>query len=109
MTEQNKVTTEEILEAINSFANHTEQRFQKLEGDVAGLKGDVGMIKSNMVTKDYLNDKLADLRGDLVVLLRKEDYKLEALLKILSEKKAISVDEAKNVLAMEPFPRMAIN
>lgn len=29
-----------------------------------------------MVTKDYLDDKLADLRGDLVVLTKKEDAKV---------------------------------
>lgn len=32
-----------------------------LKGDVAGLKGDVADIKREMVTKSFLEDKLADL------------------------------------------------
>ena len=35
------------------------------------LKQEMTSIKSQMVTKSYLDDKLADLRGDLVVLTRK--------------------------------------
>src|SRR3989304_1469369 len=93
----------EILGAINDFANHTEKRFDFLESeigtvktdvstlktdvstlktdvstlktDVSTLRSEVGIIKSEMVTKDYLDDKLADLRGDMVVLTRKEDTK----------------------------------
>lgn len=38
-----------------------------------------------MVTKDYLDDKLADLKGDLVVLMRKEDAKLQALVDVLQK------------------------
>ena len=49
-------TNHEILEAINEFSNKTDERFSKIE--------------ATMVTKDYLDDKLSDLRGDLVVLTR---------------------------------------
>ncbi len=36
-----------------------------------------------MVTKDYLDEKLADLRGDLTILIRKEDTKLKTLVEVL--------------------------
>lgn len=35
---------------------------------------------TNLVTKDYLDEKLSDLAGDLTVLMRKEDRKLGALI-----------------------------
>lgn len=47
-----------------------------LKDEVKGIKGEVGTIKATMVTKNYLDDKLADLRGDLVVMMRKEDSKV---------------------------------
>lgn len=113
MLKNNNADTEEILDAIKSFANQTEQRFQKLESDVSELKGDVNKIKATMVTKDYfdekLTDKLADWRGDIVVLVRKEDHKLEALVKSLAQKSLITDDEAKTVLMLEPFAKLIVS
>jgi hypothetical protein len=68
-------TNQDILEAINIFSNKVEERFSNLENDVSGLKDDVSGLKDNvsniwgtintqMVTKDYLDDKIADLRGE---------------------------------------------
>lgn len=91
-------TNQDILTAINTFATDTEHRFQDLETDVE-------KIKSEMVTKDYLDEKLSDLRGDLVVLVRKEDRKLTALVGVLKEKSVITPNEAQQVLMLEPFPQ----
>lgn len=100
-----EITNEEILEAINDFANHTEKRFDKLEVRFDNLETEVNTIKSTMVTKSYLDDKLADLRGDLVIMLRKEDVKVKALVDVLETQKIISETDAKKILAMEPFPQ----
>ena len=85
-------TTKNILEAINTFSNAVDKRFDKIE--------------ATMVTKEYLDDKLSDLRGDMVVLTRKEDVKLRTLAEILHKHQVISNDELKQVLLMEPFPQM---
>jgi hypothetical protein len=61
-----------------------------------------------MVTKDYLDDKLADLRGDLVVMMRKEDTKVIKLIDILAKRNIISETEAKEILSMEPFAKMFV-
>lgn len=90
----NEPTTKDILEAINVFSDSVDERFNKIE--------------ATMVTKEYLDDKLADLRGDMVVLTRKEDVKLRALAEILHKHQVISNDELKQVLLMEPFPQMFI-
>jgi predicted nucleic acid-binding Zn-ribbon protein len=124
-------SNQEILEAINIFADHTEKRFKNLESDMSSvksemssmksemssvksdvisiksemssMKSEIKSIKSQMVTKDYLDDKLADLHGDLVVLARKEDKKLLSLVHILKNKKVISEADTKMIFAMEPF------
>lgn len=62
-------------------------------------------IRAEMVTKSYLDDKLADLRGDLVVLTRKEDTKLRELVSVLREKNILTDPDIKRILSMEPFPQ----
>ncbi len=108
-------SNQDILDAIAEFADHTEERFSKLEKDFGIMKTDFGVMKidfgvmkSSMVTKDYLDEKLADLRGDLVVLTRKEDTKLKALIKILKNKKIITSSDEKQLLIMEPFAELMI-
>ena len=60
-------TNQDILDAMSSYATNVEGRFSSIESDLGELKK--GM--SQVVTKNYLDEKLADLRGDLVVLVRK--------------------------------------
>jgi len=61
-----------------------------------------------MVTKDYLDEKLIDLRGDLVVLIRKEDNKFKKLVDILQKHDIISETESKEIFTMEPFAQISI-
>jgi len=99
--ENNNVTNNEILSAVNDFATKTEHRFEKIDKRFVHLE-------NQMVTKDYLDDKLADLRGDLVVLTRKEDTKLKALVDILHKKQVLSEDEKREIFKMEPFPQLSL-
>ena len=86
---QNEPSTQDILDAINGFASHVDERFEKIE--------------SMMVTKDYLDEKLGDLRGDLVVLIRKEDRKLGALIEELLKRNILDQATATRILSLEPF------
>lgn len=97
----NEPTTSDVLEAVNTFATHVDQQF-------ADIKAEIKTIKSTMVTKDYLDDKLSDLRGDLTVVMRKEDTKLCAVIDILLEKKIFTEADKKRVLTMEPFPQLSM-
>lgn len=98
-----EATNNEILEAINDFSTKVDERFSGIENDISGIKGEIVGIKNTMVTKDYLDEKIADLRGDLVVLLRKEDNKLGALITELLDRKVIDDAAARRILTMEPF------
>jgi archaellum component FlaC len=101
-----------VLEAIGDFSTKVDERFGRIESEITGIKSDVvGMksdivgIKNQMVTKDYLDDKLINLKADLTVVMRKEDHKLEALTNLLASKKVITDADAKSILSMEPFPQ----
>lgn len=90
--------TDTILEAIGHFSDRMEARMSGVEKRLDRVEGD-------MVTKSYLDEKLFDLKGDLITLTRKEDAKLLRLVDILETRKVISSEDANAVLTMEPFPQ----
>jgi hypothetical protein len=87
----------EVNETIYDLAQHMDERFD-------GLERRVTKVEATMVTKSYLDDKLADRRGDLVGMLRTEDQKVNRLVGVLSEKKTLSPSETKDVLSFPLFP-----
>lgn len=98
--------TDDILTAVNDFADKTERRFEKLEEQVSMVGMEQVKMRSEMVTKNYLDDKLADLRGDLVVLTRKEDGKLRLLVEKLHQRQILSDEDKQEIFKMEPFPQL---
>ena len=105
----------EILEAINEFSSKVDERFDKVDERFDKVderfdkvEGEISSIKASMVTKDYLDEKMADLRGDLVVLMRKEDTKVGKLIEILKRRKIITEAEEKEILSMEPFAKLFV-
>ncbi len=98
----------EILQAINNYTTKNDQQWGKNEERWQKNDERLTRIEATMVTKDYLDDKLSDLKGDLVVLMRKEDAKLGALVEILQKRKVISNEDVKTILAMQPFPHLYV-
>lgn len=88
--ENHEPTISEVLEAVNDAATKTGARLTAIE--------------ANMVTKNYLDDKLADLRGDLVVLLRQEDTKVKTFIEVVKKNKGITEEDAIRLYSMTPFP-----
>ncbi len=101
----NEPTNSDILEAISAFSTNVDEKFGQVDQRFDRLETDVTRIKATMVTKDYLDDKLSDLRDDLVVLVRKEDTKVTALVGELTRLNVLPEDSAKRILNMEPFAR----
>lgn len=56
-----------------------------------------------MVTKDYLDDKLADLKGDILTVIRKEDRRVSSLIGILRKKNVLNDDEVHGLEQMQPL------
>jgi len=110
---EKETSKNEILEAINEFSTNVDNQFHEVKSEIGSIKSEIGSIKSEivsikalMVTKDYLDDKLGDLRGDLVVLMRKEDTKMVKLIEILKRRAVITEAEEKEILSMEPFAKL---
>jgi len=94
-------TNQDIIEVIQVFATHVDGRFD-------GIEQRLTKVEATMVTKDYLDDKLADLRGDLTILMRKEDTKVKTLVGILYKRGIINEEDTKHILSMEPFSQLSI-
>jgi hypothetical protein len=77
-------STQEILGAIRDIANQTKSRLDSFESELRTMKSDLEVIKSglgptesdistmnfHMVTKEYLDDRLSNLRTDLTNQIR---------------------------------------
>lgn len=95
------VTTDEIMDYLKENMV-TREEFQE-ELKKFATKEDLGKFKLEIF--DHVDDKLADLKGDLVLLARKEDRKLGSVVELLAEKQVFTASDAKGVFQMEPFPR----
>lgn len=82
-------TLYDVLGTINTLSTGIDMRFDALEGRVGNIeaqmvtKEDLKQELAKMVTKDYLDTKLADRTGDLMVMARKGDTKITKVVGLL--------------------------
>jgi arsenate reductase-like glutaredoxin family protein len=98
-----ELTQEHFEGYMESFAKMVKEGF-----DATATKAELRKVQATMVTKDYLDDKLADLRGDLTILMRKEDTKLKKLVEKLHAKHVLDDADVRDLAQMEPFPALAL-
>lgn len=115
MENKQQTTLDGILEIVTFVKDNavTKREFDEgMEGintRFGKVEARLDTIESAMVTKDYLDEKLGDVKGDIIVEVRHEDKKLTALIEVLRSRNVISTDEAKNILGMKPFPQLSIS
>ena len=101
-----RLTRREVdLSSVKGDLGSVKGDLASVKTDLLSAKGDLSSVKSQMVTKDYLDNKLADLRSDLVIMARKGNKKLEVFIEELVEQKSLTRSAAKRILALEPFPQ----
>ena len=108
---KHETTTTEIMEFLQEHMvtkTDLQEAKTELRGEMSKMKTELRGEMSKMKTEllDAMDDKLSDLKGDLVILMRKEDRKVANLVNLLKNKRVISEEEAKTILALEPFPQI---
>lgn len=63
-----------------------------------------GPIRAVMVTKDYLDEKMADLKGELIAQDRKLEKKTDALIGVLAEKRMLNQMDIERLERSRIFP-----
>lgn len=115
---QHDVTTNEIMEflkehmvmkseALTKEDGLTKQEFReemKKYATKEDLRSEIGKLRND--TTDLLDRKIADVRGDGVLLVRKENEKLNTVVEKLAQKNLFTAQDAKEVQTMEPFPKL---
>lgn len=102
----------DILETVTFIKDNAVMRdeFIQFKGEFSEFKKEiteeVREMKSVMVTKDYLDTKLADLRGDLVSLVRREDTKVNTLITQLHTKDILKEKDMHELSKAPVFPTL---
>ncbi len=111
------VSTDEIMQYLKEFMVVKEdlahfatkedlERFATKE-DLNSLrsefKSDLGKLRSDFM--DYLDRRLLDLKGDIVVIMKSENRMICDLIALLVSKSLISSTEAHSIIKMQPFPQ----
>ena len=94
-----------IEDNINPQFESVYKQLDKISGRLDGVDGRLDRIEATMVTKSYLDDKLADLEGNLISKLRKEDEKVNRLIEILQNKSVLSSEDTKQFQEFQIFPK----
>lgn len=98
-----EITTNEIMEFLQENMVTREEFTQKLDEQGRSFTQKLNSLKLDII--DKMDDKLADLRGDLVIMTRKEDKKVTALVDILETKKILTEKEAATISSLGLFPK----
>jgi phage shock protein A len=77
------------------------QQFERMSAEILDVRREVEKRSS----LDYVDKQAVAIQGDAVLLVRKEDRKVAALVEKLEKKQIFSAEDRQDILAMEPFPR----
>jgi hypothetical protein len=98
------VTSNDVMNFLQEHMVTREELGVELKNMKSELRSEMQKNKLDMM--DSMDDKLSSLKGDLVIMLRKEDKKVSALIDLLKSKEVITVIEADELLELRPFPQM---
>lgn len=92
--------------AIDERFEKIDERFEKADERFEKIESRLDRIENTMVTKDYLDKKLGELEGRLILIIKRGDEKFNMLIEILLEKKVISPKDVDKINSIEVFPSL---
>lgn len=96
-----------IEDNVNPQFEEIRTQFEGVGTRIGNLEKGLDQVRSEMVTKSYLDDKLADLEGGLIAKLKKEDIKMNRLIEIMEKKSLLSRAEIKELNQIKVFPKFS--
>ena len=106
--EENKQSSimddKDFMEFLTDNFGGIKNRLSDIESDVSELKTEVGILKTTMVTKSFMTDRLIDLKTETTEKLKKEDEKVEKITEKLGDKKVFNAKDIKEIKSIEVFP-----
>ncbi|MFH1098897.1 MAG: hypothetical protein V1723_03185 [Candidatus Uhrbacteria bacterium] len=97
-----------VDQKIDRLAIAVKAGFDSVDKRLDALEEKTTRIEATMVTKTYLDDKLADLKGDLIVKMRKLDGHLAFIEDLLKSRAVLSdADVTRARKEFQIFPTLA--
>ncbi len=93
------------INGIDGRLDGIDGRLDGIDGQLDSIDGRLTKVEATMVTKNYLDDKMADLRGDIMQVIGMENDKVLMVVDVLHDKKLVTVAERQTVRLMKPFPK----
>ena len=81
---------------------------QNVNPQFEDLRHRLDKVEATMVTKSYLDDKLADLEGSVITRQRKEDQKVNLLIELLQRKSILVETDVKALREIQVFPTTSV-
>lgn len=82
------------------------KRFDGINTRLDRVERRLGKVEATMVTKSYLDDKLADLEGTVIVRQRKEDQKVNLLIDLVRKRAVLKEDDVRSLREIQVFPSL---
>ena len=108
-------TQSEILEAMQEFSSEVDRRFDAVDRRFEAvdkrfdrIEGRLTSVENKMVTKAYLDDKLADEGVRYGGMIRETNEKVYAMADHLVAEKSLTTSSSSRIKLMNPFPRRSI-
>ena len=92
-----------LIETVKDFAQYVHDRFLSIDDRFDRVETRLSRTEAVMVTKEYLDDKLADLRSDLGLTDRNTNIKIHSLTDELVEEKSLKPVTGKTIKSLPPF------
>ena len=86
--EVGRVIEDNIIPAMDTMM---EEKFEK---KLAPIKAEIAEMKATMATKDFVSEKVGELRGDMSLGFRKMEARTDELVMVLKEKAVIAPTDA---------------
>ena len=106
-TAPNGTNGETVDQKIDKLAIAVKEGFDAVDKRLGALEEKTTRIEATMVTKNYLDEKLFGLKGDLITKIRKLEGGMLFMATILRERKVLSDDDVKRMRAeYQVFPSL---
>ncbi len=93
-TELGEAVENVILPAVEKLTRSiVQQEVKEIKEDVKGLKEDVAHIKNHYPDKHYLDDRINELRGDIISWRKHDGARLDQLIAFQHKKGHLAKDE----------------
>ena len=103
---QEHMVVKEEFQGLRDQVENLDSKVQSIDSRVQTLEVKVNQVKLDLI--DAMDEKLGSLKGDLVVMMRSEDTKLNSLVHLLAERKVLDETSVHSILTMKPFPQLFV-